>query len=491
MKKYRHLLLVLITLTSCLTQESRSWIIPVTIDVSDILYTPGQMEGYEKRRRIVLDSMGPGYLVLKSSDQASYNRHDFKPNNYFFYLSGYNEPGSYLILKSGSTQPFTLSIPSESTWSLIYQGEQQNADSVKRVFGADRILTSGEVRLLLDSILGSGLTVYTDLRNRPMMDELQRIAGEDPAKVCSSAAPILDEMRVFKDPLEIARLQKANNITSLALTRVMKKCKPGLHEFQMESVIEGTYLEYGSPMPGFPSIVGSGANSTILHYEANTSIMEDGELLLMDVGASYDSYTADISRTIPVNGKFSMEQRTIYQLVLDAQLAAINTMKPGHGFMDAHLAAQNLIVDGLHKLGLITDPECPWQVRFYILHPFSHYLGMDVHDVGDMGGNFRQFMEQSTRDSIPARLLQPGMVLTIEPGLYFRANGLENAFEIFKYEADSSEIASFIEEIRPVYEKYINIGVRIEDDILITREGNLNLSRYAPKEIEDIEQVMR
>ncbi len=160
--------------------------------------------------------------------------------------------------------------------------------------------------------------------------------------------------------------------------------------------------------------------------------------------------------------------------------------------MDGHMAAKEVIVDGLVNLGLITDPECPWQIKFYILYPSSHYLGMDVHDVGEYGRqHFPRFMEQTPEDSISSRMLEAGMVLTIEPGLYFRENGLENAFEIFRNEADSSEIAAFIEKVRPDYEKYINIGVRIEDDILITREGNMNLSSYAPKEIEDIEQVMR
>ena len=244
-------------------------------------------------------------------------------------------------------------------------------------------------------------------------------------------------------------------------------------------------------MPGFPSIIGSGPNSTILHYEHNTRLMENGDLLLMDIGAEYGYYTADITRTIPVNGSFSREQRTIYQLVLDAQQAAIEQMKPGNMFMDGHMAAKDVVVDGLVKLGLMTDPDSPWQIKFYILYPSSHYLGLDVHDVGDMKGSFDYFMQHTPDDFVESRVLEPGMVLTIEPGLYFREQGLDQLYEIFKDEADSTEIAGFVEQVALVYEKYINIGVRIEDDILITKEGNINLSRYAPKEIEDIEQLMR
>jgi Xaa-Pro aminopeptidase len=219
--------------------------------------------------------------------------------------------------------------------------------------------------------------------------------------------------------------------------------------------------------------------------------MEDGDLLLLDVGAEYGYYSADITRTIPVSGRFSPEQRTIYQLVLDAQLAAIEQMKPGNMFMDGHMAAKEVIVKGLTELGLITDPASPWQIKFYILYPSSHYLGLDVHDVGQMGGSFSRFMEETPKDSMVSRLLEPGMVLTIEPGLYFREKGLEQLYEIFNTEADSTEIDQFIEAVGPIYEQYVNTGVRIEDDILITKRGNINLSRYAPKEIDDIEQIMR
>jgi len=155
------------------------------------------------------------------------------------------------------------------------------------------------------------------------------------------------------------------------------------------------------------------------------------------------------------------------------------------------MAAKEVLVKGLTELGLITDPGSPWQIKFYILYPSSHYLGMDVHDVGDMDGSFSQFMEQTPQESMESRTLEPGMVLTIEPGLYFREKGLEQVHEIFKNEADSMELDQFIKEVRPVYEQYIIIGVLIEDDILITSGGNINLSRYAPKKIEDIEQIMR
>jgi Xaa-Pro aminopeptidase len=330
-----------------------------------------------------------------------------------------------------------------------------------------------------------------DFKNRELMDDMDRLKEENANIELLPVAPILDEMRIRKEPMEIARLQKACNITARSLINVMNKCKPGMFEYQMEAVIEGTFLEYGSAMPGFSSIVGSGPNSTTLHYEPNTRLIEDGDLLLMDIGADYGYYTADISRTIPVNGKFTTEQRTIYQLVLEAQKAAIEQMKPGNGVRDGHHAGRKVMQEGLAKLGLITDTETDWQIQFYCIHGSSHYLGMDVHDVGDYEINPVLTDEDSTGRSKLGRMLEPGMVLTIEPGIYIREKGLDQAYDMFSYKADSTEIAAFIKSVRPLYEKYTNIGVRIEDDILITSDGNLVLSRYAPKEADDIEQLMR
>jgi len=337
------------------------------------------------------------------------------------------------------------------------------------------VLTRRAFMILIDSILKTESPIYIDRSDRLFEHEIQARVKENQKVDFRHIGDLVDELRVFKNSMEVERMQKACDITALSLTNVMRECKPGRYEFEMEAVIEGTFLEYGSQMPGFNSIVGSGPNSTTMHYEPNDRLMEDGDLLLMDIGAEYGFYTADITRTIPVNGRFSEEQSIIYQLVLDAQKAAIEQMTPGHLFSVANDTVKNIINKGLYDLGLITDPESPWQVTFYTIHGTSHFLGLDVHDVGSYRG----------------RELEPGMVLTIEPGIYFRENALEQAHEMFKRDADSTEIAEFIEQIAPIYEQYINIGVRIEDDILITRGGNINLSRYAPKEIDDIEQIMR
>jgi len=344
----------------------------------------------------------------------------------------------------------------------------------------------------LDSLLQTGTPLYLARSDPTFYEQISKRYSESGNGEIRNVTGILNEMRVIKGSMEVERIQKACNITAKALTNVMKICTPEMFEFEIESVIEGTFLQYGSAMPGFPSIVGSGPNSTTLHYEPNTRLMEDGDLLLMDVGAEYGYYTADISRTIPVNGRFSEEQRAIYQLVLDAQMAAIEQMRPGHEFLDGQMAARKVIAEGLTQLGLMTDPESKWQSSFYTIHGFSHYLGLDAHDVGKTG---RSWSHNHQNSSIPravkSRGLEPGMVLTIEPGVYIREEGLDQIYELYQPEVDSAEIAAFVEQVQTEFERYINIGVRIEDDILITRDGNIVLSRYAPKEMEDIEQLMR
>jgi Xaa-Pro aminopeptidase len=328
----------------------------------------------------------------------------------------------------------------------------------------------------------SDLTFYNDI---------QRRLEENGNTQIRNLGQLVDELRVIKGSREVDLIQKACNITSRALLNVMKECDPGMFEFEIEAIIYATLLQYGAARPGFPPIVGSGPNSTILHYGINNRQMEAGDLLLMDIGAEYGYYSADITRTIPVNGRFSDDQRTVYQLLLDAQLAAIESLKPGNMIGDGHAAAREVIVDGLLKLGLMTDSSSAWQMKLYMPHQSSHFLGLDVHDVGDDGGFLASAGQDAPDAERKSRVLEPGMVLTIEPGIYFREKGLEQLYKRFGQDTDSSEIAGFIEQVGPIYMKYINIGVRIEDDILITKEGNINLSRYAPKEIEDIEQIMR
>jgi Xaa-Pro aminopeptidase len=474
----------------CRMPGGRSWVIPVTIDPSDLAITPEQQERFRERREQVLSRLEGATVVLRSDQSDGLNRHQFRPNNYFYYLSGCDVHRTYMIL-SESVPSFTLSSPPEHIRSMIYEGNPMPQERMEVLFGPDRMVSFTEVRRMIDSLVKSERIIYTDLSDREFTDHLRRIAGENGAARIRSVSSLVNELRVIKSSMEVERLQKACNITSRSLVTVMRFCEPDMYEFEMEAIIEGTFLEYGAAMPGFPSIVGSGPNSTILHYEPNNRLMADGDLLLMDIGAEYGYYSADITRTIPVNGRFTREQKEIYQLVLDAQKSAIEVMLPGNPMGMGHRVAGEIIMRGLYDLGLVTDTASAWQQGFYILYPSSHYLGLDVHDVGDYGGFFYGFHQDPLLADESSRILEPGMVLTIEPGLYFRETGLEQLYDMFQSRADSSEIARFIEIVSPVYTKYVNIGVRIEDDILITQDGNINLSRYAPKEIVDIQQIMK
>jgi len=498
MKKFFALLTFTGIVVACNSPVGRSWIIPVNIDPSDLEYVSLDMDQFESRRQKVLDSISEGYIILRSTDECSYNdeysfnRHEFRANNNFYYLTGFQVPHSYVVLSRKPDQGFMLGLPPHSIRSMIYEGEQPGKDEIKDLYRPDRLLGYHEFKEFLDSLMQTSTPVYLDRSDRTFYEQVSERSGGSGQAEIRSISGILNEMRVIKGPMEVERLQKACNITAKALTNVMRECASGMYEFEIESVIEGTFLKYGSAMPGFPSIVGSGPNSTVMHYEPNTRLMETGDLLLMDIGADYGYYTADISRTIPVNGKYSEEQGAIYQLVLDAQLAAIEQMTPVNEFLDGQLAAREVISEGLAQLGLITDPEAKWQTAFYTIHGFSHYLGLDVHDVGRTGLTRSSYQHNSSKPkAVESRVLEPGMVLTIEPGVYIREKGLDQIYEMFESEVDSMELAAFVQNVKSEFEKYIHIGVRIEDDILITQDGNIVLSRYAPKEIEDIEQLMK
>ncbi|MBE0678379.1 MAG: Xaa-Pro dipeptidase, partial [Bacteroidales bacterium] len=287
-----------------------------------------------------------------------------------------------------------------------------------------------------------------------------------------------------------SRMQKAIDITGQAFVNACGICRPGMYEFEIEAMIEYIFRRNGSAGPAFSSITGSGPNTVTLHYSDNDRKMEDGDLLLMDVGAEYGYYAADISRTIPVNGKFNKEQKEIYDLVLKAQKAAIKELQPGKPLFAGHAKATSVIVRGLFDLGLLTDTASIWQKEFYTIYPINHYLGLGVHDAGDYGLPGALIFDLIAVDTAIGRPLEEGMVLTVEPGIYLRENGLALLYETFGGKVSDEEIAEFIERVSPAYKKYENIGVRIEDDVLITEKGNVVLSKDIPKGTDEIEKIM-
>ncbi|MGH9902688.1 MAG: aminopeptidase P N-terminal domain-containing protein, partial [Pyrinomonadaceae bacterium] len=277
-----------------------------------------------------------------------------------------------------------------------------------------------------------------------------------------SALPIFSPMRLRKSPSEVQRLQHAIDITTEALGRAMAAAGRSKWEYEVEAEVEYTFKRRNADFWGYPSIVGCGPNATTLHYNESQGKVMPGTLLLMDVGAEYDHYTADITRTFPVSGKFTAAQADIYNVVLAAQEAGMRASKPGATIRDVHAAATGVIKDGLLKLGLITDRNSN-QHRIWFMHGTSHWLGMNVHDVGDYTTKF-----------------EPGMVYTNEPGIYIRADALE-------YLPKTPENEKFIAAVRPAFEKYKIVGVRIEDDVLITADGHRNLSVALPRTVSDVE----
>jgi len=281
-----------------------------------------------------------------------------------------------------------------------------------------------------------------------------------------NAAPLFAQMRLIKSPMELRLLQHAIDITTEAHERAMAVAGRSQREYEVESEIVYTYKRRNADHWGYPDIVGCGPNATTLHYEESQGQVKSGDLLLMDVGAEYGHYTADVTRTFPVNGKFSKEQAEIYQIVYDAQEAVARATRPGAIFpTDVHNAAVEKVKDGLLRLGLITDKASD-QYRIWFMHGTSHWLGMNVHDVG--GRNVT---------------LAPGMVFTNEPGIYIRADALDNL-------PKTPETEKFITAVRPAFEKYKNIGVRIEDDMLVTANGAEWMTKALPRSIADIEAFM-
>ncbi len=285
---------------------------------------------------------------------------------------------------------------------------------------------------------------------------------------------IVHKMRSIKDDHEMELLTHAIQTTAAGLVDVIKAAKPGMNEKYFEIILLNKFKKEGCEHLGFGIQAASGPNSTHVHYGDNDRETEDGDMMVFDVGARSGFYSADISRSFPVNGKFTKEQKEIYSIVLKAQKAAIAQMKPGQNIGIASKAALDVLNEGLAELGLITDLESSWQKRFWIQHGFFHHIGLVVHDVG----GYKSDME-------------PGMIITMEPGLYFPEDYLEKGSSRRLRGVSGEEKEEFLKAITPIFKKYINIGVRIEDDVYITKDGNKIISAGVPKEIEDIEELMK
>lgn len=428
---------------------------------------------YAKRRRQLLDLMRPNSIaIIPSAPTTIRNRdveHPFRQDSDFYYLSGFAEEFAVIVLISGREQgEYVLFCQEKIKEQEIWTGRRVGPEAAIDVLGCDDAFPITDIDDILPGLIEGKDCVYTNLGVSPEFDSrLMNWVNDIKAQVRNGATPprefsaldyLLHEMRLIKSPAEIKVMQRAAEISADAHTRVMQMVKPGMYEYQLEAELMRTFMAAGSRWPAYPSIVGTGENGCILHYTQNTSEIKDGDLILIDAGCELDYYASDITRTFPANGKFSPAQAAMYQLVLDANIAAIAAVKPGANWNSPHEVAVRILTAGLVEHGLLTGNvdeliEREAYRQFY-MHKTGHWLGMDVHDVGEY------------RIDGQWRILEEGMVMTIEPGLY---------------------IAPDDESVDP---KWRGIGIRIEDDIVVTKTGCKVLTADVVKEIAAIEALM-
>jgi Xaa-Pro aminopeptidase len=486
-------ILIILSAVACDNAGTSQGYVYTAPDTGDLVMTGDVQKVFAARREAMLDTIGDGVLLLRADYGFDGGRHEYRVASNFWYLTGYGQPGTIMSLTGGDPDEYALYTRQRSVREIIYSGNLPDQNEVLETWNPDTIRDYREADMVVADAAREGRDIFIDYRDQQYRGYIAAMLKQlnAPETILRDIGPSLAAMRVFKDEYEIRMLQKAAGITGEGIAEALKVCRPGMYEFEIEALLEYVWRRNGSSMPGFGSITGSGENAVTLHYSANNRKMEAGDLLLMDLGAEYGYYTADITRTVPVDGRFTKEQRDIYDLVLRAQKAAIDMMKPGTLMTGPHVAATDIIINGLHDLGLVTDPESRWQRKFYTIYHINHYLGLDVHDAGSLGIPVRTVPDYLVTDTLTGRPLEPGMVLTVEPGIYLRANGLQQLEMLYGSEAGEGEIEAFIEKVGPVYEKYRNIGVRIEDDVLITGDGNRVLSASVPKDADEIERIMK
>ncbi len=443
-----------------------------------------------KRRQQVAAKLGEnGTLILLSAKPRIYaNDVDFyfRQENNLFYLTNLKQKGATLVLTPNTE---ILFLPKRDILNETWNGKMYSREDGAKISGITNIVDANEFPAFVEALKakkpfvskdGKTFEVAADsvFMNLPEnefdVDGLREFGDEQkfsealkPTYKIVNAQPIFAELRLIKSPYELAMLQHAIDITTEAQMRAMATSKNVKWEYETQAEIEYIFRKRNADYWGYPSIVGCGPNATTLHYEESQSPVKQGDLLLMDVGAEYEHYTADVTRTFPVNGKFSKEQVEIYQIVYDAQEAVANVIKEGADFNEVNRVANKVVKAGLYKLGLITDnsPNSQQQ-RIWFMHGTSHWLGMNVHDVGDYSSKFKA-----------------GMVFTNEPGIYIREDALDNL-------PKNAQTQAFIDKIKPAFEKYKNIGVRIEDDMLVTATGTEWLTKKLPRKISEIEAFM-
>ena len=435
------------------------------------------MEVFAERRAAFMRQLEPhSAAILASKPEYIRNgdvEYDYRQESNFYYLTGFEEPESILLLNpSAPGYRYVLFVRGRSLMMETVQGPRPGVEGAMTRFKADTAVLSNDFAASVASFAANAGTLYYCFGLNPKVDDLIRstFLGDGSTWSIRDPSPILAEMRVIKNAGDWDMgFQKAIDISTQAHLDAIRAIRPEMFEYEVRAVFEYDYRKHGSPRDGYACIIGSGPNSCILHYDRNERRMEDGDVVLMDCGAEYGYYSADITRTVPVNGKFTHEQREIYQIVLNAQDAAMRMVRPGLITSTLDSVMKDVLGAGLVKLGFVKDKK---DAPLFTIHGFSHWLGLDVHDVG------------KTIINGQSRPLVAGMVFTLEPGIYVRPDVFDRLTEL-RYSPD--EIA----RLRIKLEHYMNIGVRIEDDVAVTASGYRLLTGAVPRDADAIEALMR
>lgn len=473
-----------------------------------------QTELAARRAKVFAEMKDNSVMILFSAAPKVYtNDVDFlyRQENNLYYLTNLKQQNATLVLvKNGGATQELLFLPKRNPQNETWNGHMYSSEEAANISGVKTVLDASDWENFLNLLKNKQpfnskgfsfsptaenlylLTPQFDFetddtreyqREWDLAQSLANVSTDEKTKLLKyqttgkyqviTANPIFTKLRSIKSPYEIKLIQHAIDITTEAQMRAMATSRQVNWEYETQAEIEYVFRRRNADYWGYPSIVGCGPNATTLHYEESQGEVKQGNLLLMDVGAEYDHLTADVTRTFPVNGKFSKEQAEVYQIVYDAQEAAAKTIKPGARFGEPAKAAKDVVEAGLAKLGLITEvgatipgTKIP-QYAIWYMHGWGHWLGMNVHDVGDYGTT-----------------LKPGMIMTNEPGIYVREDAL-NYFDETK-----PEIKAWLDKIRPAYQKYKTIGVRIEDDMLVTESGVEWMTKNLPRKMSDIEEFM-
>lgn len=417
--------------------------------------------------------MGPDSVAIIPAAREALRSNDteyrFRQDSDFYYLTGFNEPDAVAVIAPSREARYTLFVRPRDREKETWTGRRAGVEGAKERHGADEAFPVEEFDAKLSEILDGAHTLYYRLGNgNPDLDQkvIRRLAHmralgwrkARPPQTITDPGALIHEMRLFKTDEEVALMQRSADIAAEAHREAMRAARPGAKEYEIEALIEYAFRRAGASGPAYNTIVGGGANATILHYIENSAELRDGDLLLIDAGAEYEGFASDITRTFPVNGRFTRAQRDVYDLVLESQTRCIEMVRPGVTLDEMHTRSVEILTEGMARLGLLKGEPSKLieegEYKKFYMHRLSHYLGLDVHDAGAYH-----------TDGAP-RPLEPGMVLTVEPGLYV---------------AEDSE---------DIPEQYRGIGVRIEDDVLVTADGYRVLTDKAPKDAEEIESLM-